>query len=74
MAETHNIGRWTVEKNIIDQILRPGGYVLHFGWHSNGMGRKRNYEIKEILLVAHGSAHNDTICMAEQKQKVECHS
>ncbi len=67
MEETHNIGRWTREKNIIDEILAPGGIVLSFGWHSNGMGKKRNYEIQEILLVAHGSAHNDTICMAEKK-------
>jgi len=67
-TETHNIGRWTAEKDIIDKILKPGGYVLSFGWHSNGMGKKRNYKIQEILLVAHGGAHNDTICMAEQKQ------
>ena len=68
MAETHKIGRWAEEKDAIDKILKPGGYVLSFGWHSNGMGKKRNYKIQEILLVAHGSAHNDTICMAEQKQ------
>jgi len=67
MAETHKVGRWIEEKNIIDKILKPGGFVLHFGWHSNGMGKKRNYEIEEILIVAHGSAHNDTICMAEKK-------
>jgi len=69
MAETQNVGRWTKEKNAIDKILAPGGYVLSFGWHSNGMGKKRNYRIEEILLVAHGSAHNDTICMAERKIK-----
>ena len=67
MAETHNIGRWTKEKDIIEEIHTPGGYFLHFGWHSNGMGKKRNYEIKEILIIAHGSAHNDTICIAEKK-------
>ena len=67
MAETQNFGRWTIEKDIIDKILSPGGYVLSFGWHSNGMGKNRDYSIEEILLVAHGSAHNDTICMAERK-------
>ncbi len=66
MTETQRVGRWTEEKNQIDILLKPGGYVLSFGWHSNGMGKKRGYEIKEILLVAHGSAHNDTICIAEQ--------
>ncbi|HDY87683.1 MAG TPA: adenine-specific DNA methylase [bacterium] len=69
MKEAQNTGRWSPEKDTIDKILRPGGIVLHFGWHTNGMGKKRNYEIVEILLVAHGSAHNDTICMAERKLK-----
>ncbi len=68
MAEAQNMGRWTPEKDMIDQLLKPGGIVLTFGWHSNGMGKKRNYEIIEILLVAHGSAHHDTICMAERKR------
>jgi len=68
MAETQSMGCWAEEKNAVDKILKPGGYVLSFGWSSNGMGKKRNYEILEILLVAHGAAHNDTICMAEQKQ------
>ncbi len=69
MAETQNVGRWQREKDAIDEILKPEGIVLHFGWHTNGMGKKRNYEIIEILIVAHGSGHNDTICMAEKKQK-----
>ncbi len=67
MAVTQNFGRWTLERDIINEILSPGGHVLTFGWNSNGMGKKRNFKIQEILLVAHGSAHNDTICMAEQK-------
>ncbi len=62
-------GKWKEEKDIIDKILAPGGVVLHFGFHTNGMGKKRGYEIEEILLVAHGGAHNDTICMAERNTK-----
>lgn len=67
--ESHNCIRWPDEKNLIDQILKPDGIVLHFGWHTNGMGKKRHYEIEEILMVAHGGAHNDTLCMAERKTK-----
>ncbi len=58
---------WKAEKDIIDQLLKPGGIFLWFNWNSAGMGQKRNYEILEILLVCHGSSHNDTICMAEKK-------
>lgn len=59
---------WTKCRNALDLIIRPGGVVLSYGWHTNGMGKGRNYEIEEILIVAHGGAHNDTICMAERKK------
>ena len=59
--------RWTREKNLISQLLPKNGVFLHFGWHSNGMGKKRGFHIEEILLVSHGSAKNDTICMAERR-------
>ncbi|MBA7646932.1 hypothetical protein ES703_54700 [subsurface metagenome] len=61
--------RWKEEKDLIDRILLPGSIVLSFGWSSNGMGKKRHYEILEILLVCHGAGHNDTICLAEKKIK-----
>lgn len=59
--------RWTKEKNVAKDLLKKGGMFLHFGWHSNGMGMTRGFAIEEILLVSHGSAKNDTICMAERK-------
>jgi hypothetical protein len=60
-------GAWKKEKNIADELLVSGGVFLHFGWHTNGMGKKRGYEIEEILIVAHGGGHYDTLCMAERK-------
>lgn len=65
--DTQNAIRWTDEKAICYDLLKVGGYFLHFGWHTNGLGMKHNSLIDEVLLVAHGSAHNDTICMAERK-------
>jgi len=62
---------WQAERNLIDKILKPNGYCLSFGWNTNGMGRKRHYEIVEILIVAHGMGHNDTLCTAEQKPPYE---
>jgi hypothetical protein len=59
---------WSRIKTVVNQMLVPGGVVLSFGWNSSGMGIKRGYEIVEILLVCHGSAHNDTICVAERKR------
>ncbi len=66
--DTVRIGHWTKEKQVLNELLAPGGIILWFGWNSIGMGQqKRGYEIAEILLVAHGAAANDTICMAERK-------
>lgn len=51
----------------LDRLLVPGGVALSFGWNSAGFGTERGYRVVEILLVAHGGAHNDTICVAEVK-------
>ena len=54
-------------KTQINRILRVGGITIWCGWNSTGMGKKQGFEIKEILLVCHGSDHNDTICIVEEK-------
>ena len=64
-------GRWSFEKDIINDITTTGGVVLTFGWNTYGMGKSRGFEIEEILLVCHGAGHNDTICMAERKAYVQ---
>lgn len=51
----------------IARILKPNGLCLCFGWNSNGVGKKRGFEMVEICLVAHGGSKNDTICTAERK-------
>jgi hypothetical protein len=53
--------------NSIYKKIENGGYAISFGWNSNGFGKKRGFEIIEILLVAHGGRHNDTICIVEKK-------
>jgi len=54
-------------KDVIAPKIMPGGYVLHFGYHSNGFGRGRGFKVIEIVLIAHGGAHYDTICTVEKK-------
>src|SRR3990167_6864198 len=48
-------------KDNIAKVLGLGGVCLSFGWNSVGMGKKRGFEIIEILLVCHGGNRNDTI-------------
>lgn len=53
--------------NPLADKIRKGGYCISFGWNTNGMGKNRGFEIIEILIVAHGGHHNDTLCTVETK-------
>lgn len=66
-ADTQTAALYKRVRDALDPLITPGGIVLSFGWSSNGMGKGRGYQIEEILLVAHGGAHHDTICIAERK-------
>lgn len=66
--ETQNARLYKRCRDALDTLIVPGGIVLSFGWSSNGMGEGRGYDLLGILLVAHGGAHNDTICLVERKQ------
>jgi hypothetical protein len=55
---------------IFDELtpkLKMGGYAISFGWNSNGFGLGRGFEKIEIMLIAHGGHHNDTIITVERK-------
>ena len=54
-------------KKEVARIVKPKGIVISFGWNSGGIGKTLGFKIEEILLVAHGGAHNDTICTVERK-------
>lgn len=57
----------------IARILKPMGVALCFGWNSNGVGKKRGFEMVEVLIVPHGGSKHDTICTAEFKGLNELH-
>jgi hypothetical protein len=61
------IGGWKEERDLLNSIIKLGGIIISFGWNSVGMGHKRHYKQKEILLLCHGGAHNDTIIVVEEK-------
>lgn len=66
MQDTQS-GYFTKFKFEIARVLKPGGICISFGWNSNGIGKKYGFEIIEILIVAHGSRHNDTLVTVERK-------
>lgn len=67
MRDGQIANRWTDEKVEIKHLIKPGGIALSFGWNSQGIGVLNGFEIVEILLVAHGAGHNDTIVTVERK-------
>lgn len=70
-SDTQQVGTWQEEKKVLARIMPLSSVFLHFGWHSNGMGKKYGFEKREILLVGHGRSHNDTICLAEVRVSYE---
>ncbi|MDE5966528.1 MAG: adenine-specific DNA methylase [Lachnospiraceae bacterium] len=66
--ETTQNSYWRKHREQISRIVRPGGIVISCGWNSTGIGDKYGFEKIEILLVAHGSQHNDTIVVVEKKK------
>lgn len=65
--ETTQSSYWGNQKKEIARVLKPNGIALSFGWNSGGIPKTYGFEIVEILLVAHGGAHNDTICTVTKK-------
>jgi hypothetical protein len=65
--DSQNAVRWTAERDVISESQKRGDKVLSLGWSTTCMGKKRGYEIVEILIVSHGAAHNDTLCTVEVK-------
>ena len=65
--ETTSAKYWKLQKDEIARIIKPGGKCISFAWNSNGIGKCRNFEQIEILLIAHGGNHNDTIVTVEEK-------
>ena len=64
MIDAQNAALYAKCRTAIRKICKKGTLVLSFGWNSCGMGP--GFEMVELLLVCHGGAHSDTICLAER--------
>lgn len=67
-AKTTQSTYWSEQKKEISRIVKIGGFVITCGWNSGGIGSGYGFEKEEILLVAHGGWHNDTIVTVERKK------
>lgn len=65
--ETTQSSFWSNMKKEIARLTKPHGIVICFGWNSGGIGKTLGFELLEVLIVAHGGMHNDTIITVERK-------
>lgn len=66
-TQTTQSNYWSKHKEQISRIVKKDGVVITCSWNSGGIGKKYGFEIEKILLVPHGSWHNDTIVVVEKK-------
>ena len=59
---------WSLLKKEISRITAPSSICISFGWNSSGVGKNNGFQQIHILLISHGSMHNDTICTVEMKE------
>jgi hypothetical protein len=52
-------------KDEIPNVLKKGGKVITFGYHSNTMGKNRGFYLYKVGLFSHGGAIHDTIASVE---------
>jgi hypothetical protein len=63
LEDTQNARLYAECKRLLTLLAAPGCVALSFGWNSSGMGSPWTQE--DVILVCHGSAHNDTICVKD---------
>ena len=63
--ETTQSSFWSDLKSEVQRVSKPGARCITFGWNSGGIGESYGFSQDQILLVAHGGWHNDTICTVE---------
>lgn len=64
---TTNASFWGNLKKEISRVVKANGIVMTFSWNSGGIGKGHGFSLEQILLVAHGGWHNDTIVTVERK-------
>jgi hypothetical protein len=65
--DTQNARLYAEVKTGLAAMLKDGGIAICCGWNSSGFGKRLDFELLELLLICHGSAHNDTIVTVERK-------
>jgi hypothetical protein len=65
--DTLNCSLYAKVKDSLADVMAADAIAVSCGWNSSGFGKKRAFEMLEILFICHGGAHNDTIVTVERK-------
>lgn len=68
-TDTQNARLWKECRELLTRIALPGAVAITCGWHSTGMCAP--WTKTEVLIVNHGGAHNDTICVTSSLANAE---
>ena len=67
--QTNNM--WRRCKDNLAAILRPGGYVISFGYHTHGFGRYRGFDKREILILERPGSPDKYDLLITVEEKVQ---
>lgn len=67
-ADTRNASLYKRVREPLAKLLKPDGIALSFGWQSAGFGKE--WDTLELLIVQHGGAHTDTMCVAQRRKQL----
>lgn len=70
MYHGHKASTFKIVKDEISKLLNKNGRIITFGYHSVSMGKKRGFIQDEVILLSHGGAIHDTICVIEIKRSL----
>ncbi len=68
-AETQSGALYSSVRDLLSPLCNVGTVAVSFGWNTAGFGLERGWALLEVMLLCHGSAHNDTIIVVEQKTR-----
>lgn len=69
--DTQSAALYSEVRDVLSGQCASGAIAVSFEWNSVGFGKGRGWELEEVLLLCHGGAHNDTICVVERKTQGE---
>jgi hypothetical protein len=66
MYKGHYTSKFKLIADEVPRVLKPGGIVISFGYHSTFLGKVRKAELLKMCVFAHGGAQHCTIAIIEK--------